>query len=130
MTKQPTQSRAHQGRLARHEKPVPMLDDPEIGHTTAIVLKTIDDLGSEAYGQNVLETLSQFTGVWLDQSQIYASIRKLLNREPSLIELIEERDSPGRGPVYKIYRLTSAGRKVLKEVTQHHREVAAYLGDV
>ena len=113
---------------SRQNKYVPALDDPEIGHLQGLVLKTLEDLGSEAYGYNAVKYMSQHFGVWLDVSQIYTSIRKLLNKKPEpLVELVAERASPDGGPPFKIYKLTSAGRAVLKSVGAHHRAVADYM---
>ena len=113
---------------SRASKAVPALDDPEIGHLQAQVLKTLDDLGPDAFGYNVLKHLSQEYGVWLDVSQIYASIRKLLNKKPEpLIDHVATRASPDGGPPLKVYELTATGSEVLKSVAAHHRAVAAYL---
>lgn len=106
---------------------VPLLDDPPLGHLQAIVLKKLEELGKEAFGFNVLEMLSLETGVWIDPSQIYASIRKLVGKE--YVEHVETRRSPDGGPPLKIYRLTAAGRAALKAVAVHHQAVADYLND-
>ncbi len=114
------------GLVRRAEQEVPLLDDPPIGHLQAIVLKKLDDLGSEAYGYNVLERLSLEAGVWIDPSQVYASIRKLLDK--GLLELVGLRPQSS-GPPLKIYKLTAAGRAALKATAEHHCEVAAFLND-
>ena len=112
---------------SRASQDVPLLDDPPLGHLQAIILKKLDDLGKEAFGFNAIEQLSIETGVWIDPSQVYASIRKLVDKE--YIEHIETRRSPDGGPPLKIYRLTAAGRAALKSVAAHHQAVADYLND-
>ena len=112
------------GLARRSDEHVALLDDPPVGHLQAIVLKRLDVLGRDASGYSVLEGLSIDTGVWIDPSQIYASIRKLVDKE--LISLAETRPQPG-GPPLKIYQLTAAGRAALKTTAEHHREVAAFL---
>jgi DNA-binding PadR family transcriptional regulator len=90
-------------------------------------LKKLDELGSEAFGYNVLEQLSLETLVWIDPSAIYSAIRRMSSPEKGYIELVEERNSPQGGPPLKIYRLTSAGRAALKTTAEHYRAVADYL---
>jgi DNA-binding PadR family transcriptional regulator len=113
---------------SRASQDVPLLDDPPVGHLQAIVLKKLDELGKEAFGFNVLEQLSLETGVWIDPSQVYASIRKLVN-DKGYIEHVETRRSQEGGPPLKIYKLTAAGRAALKTVAAHHQAVADYLND-
>lgn len=114
-------------RLApRSSHHVPMLDDPPLGHLQAIVAKKMDELGKDASGFKVIEELSVETGVWIDPSQVYASIRKLEGKK-GFIERVATRRSEDGGPPLKIYRLTAAGRAALKAVTAHHRAVAEYL---
>ena len=110
----------------RADKHVPMLDDPPIGHLQALILKKLDYLGSEAIGYNALEELSLETGVWLDASQIYASIRKLAEKE--LIKQTGTRRQQA-GPPLKVYEVTAPGRAALKATSAHHRAVADYLDD-
>jgi len=112
---------------SRASQDVALLDDPPLGHLQAIILKKLDDLGKEAFGFNVLEKLSVETGVWIDPSQVYASIRKLNDKE--FIQHVETRRSPDGGPPLKIYKLTAAGRAALKAVATHHQAVANYLSD-
>jgi DNA-binding PadR family transcriptional regulator len=109
------------------EQTVPVLDEPPLGHLQALIMKKLDDLGSEAFGYNVLEQLSLETGVWIDPSQIYSAIRRLVSEEKKYIELIETRPSPDGGPPLKIYKLSAAGRAALKATLAHHRAVAEYL---
>ena len=114
--------------FARSSKSVPMLDDPLIGHLQAIVLKKLDDLGKDAFGYKVLETLCLETRVFIDPSQIYSSMRKLATRIPALIEQVgEPRKSPQGGPPVKIFQLTAAGHAALKATCAHHRAVADFL---
>jgi DNA-binding PadR family transcriptional regulator len=108
----------------RAERPVPLLDAPPLGHLQAIIMRRFDDLGTEAYGFNVLEGLSLEYGVWIDQSQIYNAIRRLVADE--LIELAETRHQAGTPPL-KIYHLTAAGRAALDATAAHHKAVAAFL---
>lgn len=110
----------------RADLPVVLIDDPPLGHLQAIVAKKLDELGSEAYGFNVLEQLTLETGVWIEHSQIYGSIKKLVGSK--YIEHIETRAQAGTPPL-KIYRLTAAGRAALKSTAAHHRAVADYLDD-
>ncbi len=97
---------------SRAKQTVPLLDEPPLGHLQALILKKLDDLGSEAFGYNVLEQLSLQTLVWIDPSQIYSSIRRMVSEEKKYIELVEERKSPEGGPPLKIYKLSDrASRK-------------------
>jgi len=113
---------------ARQSVDVPLLDDPLIGHLQAIILKKLEQLGAEAFGYKVFEQLCIETGVWIDVSQIYSSIRKLADRDPPLIEQDgPPRRSPDGGPPLKYYKLTAAGRAALKSTAAHHRAVADYL---
>ena len=110
---------------SRASQDVPLLDDPPMGHLQAIILKKLDDLGREAFGFNAIEQLSLETGVWIDPSQIYASIRKLNEKE--FIEHSGTRRSRDGGPPVKIYKLTAAGRAALRTVAAHHQAVADYI---
>jgi DNA-binding PadR family transcriptional regulator len=112
---------------SRAKQRVPLLDEPPLGHLQALILKKLDDLGSEAFGYNVLEQLSLETMVWIDPSQIYSSIRRMLSDEKAYIELVGERKSPDGGPPVKIYRLTKPGRAALDATAEHHQAMAAYL---
>ena len=98
-----------------------------MGHLQAIILKKLDQLGEEAFGFNVVEKLSLETGVWIDPSQVYASIRKLLDEKKKFIEHVDTRRSEDGGPPLKIYKLTAAGRAALKSVAAHHQAVADYI---
>lgn len=118
------------GLAPRAGQNVPLLDDPPIGHLQAVILKKLDDLGRDAFGYNVLEELSIECGVWIDHSQIYSSIRKLLKRDPEpFIEHVETRPSADGGPPLKVYRLTAAGRVALKTTAAHHQAVGEYLSN-
>jgi DNA-binding PadR family transcriptional regulator len=112
---------------SRAKQTVPVLDEPPLGHLQALILKKLDELGSEAFGYNVLEQLSLETLVWIDPSAIYSAIRRMSSEEKGYIELVEERKSPQGGPPLKIYKLTAAGRAALKTTTEHYRAVANYL---
>jgi DNA-binding PadR family transcriptional regulator len=114
------------GLSPRVAREVALLDEPPLGHLQALILKKFEELGPEAFGYNVLEQLSVESGVWIDHSQIYSSIRRFLERKPPLIELVGERKQR-RGPPLKIYKLTAAGRAALKSTTAHYRAVADYL---
>ena len=85
----------------RNERIVPLLDDPLVGHSQATVLRTIQDLGSDASVVNVLQTLSLAGGVWIDHSQIYSIIRKLAKRSPPLIKVKHVRPRQGKRPAMK-----------------------------
>jgi DNA-binding PadR family transcriptional regulator len=117
------------GLSPRAAREIALLDEAPLGHLQALVLKKLDDLKSEAFGYNVLEQLSIDSGVWIDHSQIYTTIRRFLDRKPALIEKVAERAQP-RGPKLKIYKLTAAGRAALKSTTAHYRAVADYLEGV
>lgn len=106
---------------------VALLDQPPLGHLQALILHTLQALGDEASGYGVLEALSIETGVWIDHSQIYGTLRKLEHSE--FIELVETRKQQRRGPPLKIYSVTAAGRAALKETAEHHRAVAEFLED-
>ena len=108
----------------RHERHIPLLDDPPVGHLQAIVLKTLEGMGEDACGYNVLEKLTIDNGVWIEPSQIYSSIRKLLVKE--LIVHTETRSQPSGAPL-KFYKLTAAGRAALEATAAHHTAVADYL---
>jgi DNA-binding PadR family transcriptional regulator len=108
------------------KRPDAALDQPPLGHLQAMILKTIDDLGDDASGVEVVETLALRRKVQVDDSQVYASIRKLANAE--YIEHTTERKEARRGPPLKLYKLTAAGREALKLTEAHFREVGAYLG--
>ena len=112
------------GLSPRMSREVPLLDAPRLGHLQALILKKLDDLGSEAFGYNVLEQLSIESAVWIDHSQIYSSIRRLLDQE--LIAHVDTRQQK-RGPPLKIYKVTAAGRAALKSTAAHYRAVADYL---
>lgn len=113
------------GLASRSSTSVPLLDDPPLGHLQAIILKKLDELGRDAFGYKVLEQLSEYTGVWIDHSQIYASIRKLINHK--YMVLLEERKSQDGGPPFKVYKLTPEGRAALKSTAEHHTAVAQFL---
>ena len=114
---------------SRAKQTVPLLDEPPLGHLQALILKKLDELGSEAFGYNVLEQLSLQTLVWIDPSAIYSAIRRMSSEEKKYIELVEERKSPQGGPPLKIYKLTAAGRAALRSVAAHHQAVADYIND-
>ena len=116
------------GLSPRMSREVPLLDEPPLGHLQAIILKKLEDLGDEAFGYNVLEQLSIESAVWMDHTQIYSSIRRLLDKQPPLIVLAATRRQR-RGPPLKIYKLTAAGRAALKSTALHYRAVADYLDD-
>src|SRR5690349_22052488 len=101
------------GLAPRSARTNPVLDDPVLGHLQALVLKKLDELGPDAFGYNVLQQLSIDCGAWIDHSQIYSAIRRFLDKDPPLIEHIDTRPQK-RGPPLKIYKLTPAGRAVLK----------------
>jgi DNA-binding PadR family transcriptional regulator len=116
------------GLSPRSKTPVVLLDDPPVGHLQAIILKKLDELGRDAFGYNVLEQLSLESGVWMDHSQIYSTIRKLLGKQPdAFIEHVETRPSQDGGPPFKVYKLTAAGRAALKATAAHHTAVAEFL---
>jgi DNA-binding PadR family transcriptional regulator len=108
----------------RGDARVPVLDQPPIGHLQALILKTLDDLGSEAFGYNVLETLSIELRVWIDHAQIYGAIRRL--EVAGMIVKVEERKQ-SRAPPLKIYRLTATGHTALRDTAEHHAAMAAFL---
>ena len=111
----------------RGDRNVLMLDEPELGHLQAIVLKKLEQLGTKAYGYKVIESLSLETGVWIDPSQVYSSIRKI--SEKGYLAAPELRPPAGGGPPMKIYTLSAAGRAVLKATADHHQALADYLND-
>ena len=123
----PTKTQKYGMLSPRAKQTVPLLDEPPLGHLQALILKKLDDLGSEAFGYNVLEQLSLETLVWIDPSQIYSAIRRMASGEKAFIELVEERKSPAGGPPLKIYKLTAAGRAALKATVEHYRAVTNYL---
>ena len=118
---------------ARVGQSIVLLDDPPMGHLQAIVLKSIAELegSNDASGYDVLEALSITCGAWIDHSQIYASIRKLLStskkRPQPYIESSGERRSQDGGPPYKLYRLTAAGRSALEATHAHYVAVETFL---
>lgn len=97
-----------------------------MGHLQALVLCKLLELGKEACGFRVLEGLSLDSGVWMDHSQIYATIRKLADKE--FIVHVETRKQT-HGPPLKIYQLTAAGRAALDATTEHHSAVAEFLNN-
>jgi DNA-binding PadR family transcriptional regulator len=107
---------------------VPLLDDAPLGHLQALILKKMDELGRDAFGFNVVEQLSIESGAWIDHSQVYTTIRRFLDREAPLVELIETRPQPGAPPL-KIYKLTAAGRAALRATAEHYQAVAERLND-
>lgn len=113
---------------SRKEQPVALLDDPPMGHMQALVLVKLHELGPRASGFEVLKALSMECGVYLDPSQVYASIRKLVKRDPPFIKQITEVPSPEGGPPFKIYRVTEEGRQALGRTAAHYLEVATRLG--
>jgi DNA-binding PadR family transcriptional regulator len=125
-TSVPVKANKLAGLSPRSARSVPLLDDPPLGHLQALILKTLDDLGSDAFGYGALEKLSIESGVWIDHSQIYATIRRFLNRDPPLIEHVTTREQK-RGPPLKIYKLTVAGRAALKATAVHYRAVSDFL---
>ena len=98
--------------------------DPVLGYMQAIVLKTIADLGDEAFGYKVCDVLSQ-DGIKIDHSQVYTAIGKLERRR--LISSGGSRKSNKGGPPQKMYKVTETGRQTLIMVIAHHVSVAAYL---
>jgi DNA-binding PadR family transcriptional regulator len=113
------------GLRRRGQGAIPLLDDPPMGHLQAVVLRTIARLGKDAYGYNVLETLCLENKCWLDHSQIYQIIRRLI-KEKGYIELAETRKQASGAPL-KIYRLTPDGKAALKACIAHHRATLEYL---
>ena len=102
-----------------------MLEKPELGHLQAIVTKTLDDLGADAYGHGAIEALVERTETWVDPSPIYTTIRHLLQK--GYLGKPELRQSEDGGPPMKIYKLTAEGRAVLQAAAAHYRAVADYL---
>lgn len=108
---------------------IPLLDEPPLGHVQAVILKTLDDLGKDAYGYSALQTIAQVTGVWLNHAQVYTILRKLAEpaKTDPMIEHTETRPSTGGGPPFKVYKLTAAGRAALKATHAHHKALVSYL---
>lgn len=98
-----------------------------LGALQAIVLKKLDELGDDAFGFKVLETLIYESGHWFDPSLVYATIRKLADKKRPLIEQTGTRPSPNGGPPVKIFKVTAAGRALLKETTVYYRALTEIL---
>ena len=111
----------------RGVRPVAWLDDPPLSRMQALVLRTLQNLGTEAYGLKVVQTLSHAAGVLVDHSQIYSIIRKLDKKE--LVKIREVREQVGKRPALKIYKLTALGLAALEATTEHHRAVVAFLSE-
>lgn len=109
----------------RTERSVPLLDEPDIGHLQAILGKVLDDLGNEAYGYNAIQLLARQTGVWLDPSQAYTSIRKLA--EKGYLAEPQVRYPEGGGPPMKLQKLTPKGREALKAAAKHYGALYEFL---
>ena len=106
----------------------PLVDEPPLGHLQALIMKKVDDLGSNAYGYKILEQLCADTKVWIDVSQIYGGLRRLSEDKKYLVLAGERKE--GRGPPMKIYKLTPTGRAALKTAAAHYKALARYLKDV
>ena len=109
----------------RVEHPVIWLDDPPLSRMQALVLRTIQSLGTEGYGQKVLRSLSHASGVFIDTSHVYTTIRKLA--EKKLIKIHETRPQEGRRPALKVYKLTPLGLTALKTTAEHYQAVADFV---
>lgn len=103
------------------------LKEPPMGYLQAVILKKLDQLGDDAFGYKVLEELMLDTGEWIDPSQVYGSMRKMMDEKRKFIEYVGTRRSPDGGPPLKIYRVTAAGRAAIKAAGAHHRALADYL---
>ena len=110
--------------VSRRHSTSNLVDDPPLGHLQALVLKTLYDLGDDAFGQKALTELSIAAGVQLDTPDVYSSIKRLMRR--AYVKLEQIRRQPG-GPPVKIYKVTGPGLEALKITADHHRAVTAYL---
>jgi DNA-binding PadR family transcriptional regulator len=106
-----------------------LLEEPELSHLQALILKKFDDLGEEAYGYKVIEGLSLETGVWLDPSQVYTNVKKMSDGGKGFLAKPDVRQLPEGGPPVKVYKLTAAGRAALKSTAEHYQAVADYLNN-
>ena len=68
------------------EKRKPYRDVPLLGAVQAMILKKIDELGSDASGSKVHEELILETDEWFESSVIYLSIKKMADKDHKFIE--------------------------------------------
>lgn len=101
---------------------IPLLDEPPLGHLQALVLQEIGNWEHGASGVMVVEELSLECGVWIDRSQVYDAIRRLV--KAGYLEACGTRKSEIGGPPEKIYKTTLAGRGALALTHDHYLEVA------